>query len=121
MNVINNVWFENFILCIIILSSIRLVVDTFISGYTFVVLFDISDTVFNIIFLIEAIIKIIAMGLVFDEGIYLRDNWNKIDALIVICYFIEFHSISQKYFLKNKKASSVDFLKVLRLLIKPNL
>ena len=116
MNVINNIWFENFILCIIILSSIRLVVDTFISGYTFVVLFDISDSVFNIIFLIEALIKIIAMGLVFDEGTYLRDNWNKIDALIVICSFIEFHSITQKYYLKNNIASSVDFLKVLRLL-----
>ena len=116
MNLINNVWFDHFILCIITLSSIRLIIDTFISGYTFVVLFDISDSVFNIIFLIEATIKIIAMGLVLEEGTYLRDNWNKIDALIVICSFIEFHNISQKYFFKNNKSSSVDFLKVLRLL-----
>ena len=116
MNLINNAWFDHFILCIIILSSLRLIADTFISGYKFVVLFDISDSIFNIIFLIEAIIKIIAMGLVFDEGTYLRDNWNKIDALIVICSFIEFHNISQKYFLKNNIETSVDFLKVLRLL-----
>ena len=116
MKLITNKWFDNFILSIIILSTIRLIVDTFISGYTFVLLFDISDSIFNIIFLIEAIIKIIAMGFVFDEGTYLRDNWNKIDVLIVICSFIEFHSFIQKYILKNNITSSVDFLKVLRLL-----
>ena len=116
MKLISNKWFDNFILSIIILSTIRLIVDTFISGYTFVLLFDISDSIFNIIFLIEAIVKIIAMGFTFDEETYLRDNWNKIDVIIVLCSFIEFHTISQKYLFKNNITTSVDFLKVLRLL-----
>ena len=48
-------------------------------------------TVFNIIFIIEALIKIIALGFSFDEGSYLKDNWNKMDAIIVLCSFVEFH------------------------------
>ena len=116
MKLINKKWFDFFILIIIILSSIRLIADTFISGYTFVLLFDICDAIFNIIFLIEAALKICALGFSLDEGSYLRDNWNKIDALIVLCSFIEFHNLFQKYFMQNNITSSIEFLKVLRLL-----
>jgi hypothetical protein len=116
MKIINKKWFDIFILLIIILSTIRLVVDTFINGYTFVLLFDISDLIFNIIFLVEALFKIVAMGLTFYEGSYLEDNWNKIDAIIVLCSFIEFHNLFQKYCRSNNSTSSVSFLKVLRLL-----
>ena len=116
MKIINKKWFDIFILIVIILSTIRIVVDTFISGYTFVLLFDMCDLIFNIIFLVEAFFKIIALGLTFYEGSYLNDNWNKIDAIIVICSFIEFHNLFQKYFKSNNSTSSVEFLKVLRLL-----
>ena len=116
MKIINKKWFDIFILLIIILSTIRLVIDTFVSGYSFVLLFDICDLIFNLIFLIEASFKIIALGFAFDEGSYLRDNWNKIDGLIVICSFIEFHNLFQKYIMATNTSSSVDFLKVLRLL-----
>ena len=116
MKIINKKWFDIFILLIIILSSIRLVVDTFINGYTFVLLFDICDLIFNLIFLIEACLKIVALGFAFDEGSYLRDNWNKIDAIIVVCSFVEFHNLFQKYIMSRSSSSSVEFLKVLRLL-----
>ena len=116
MKMINKKYFDLFILLIIFLSTIRLIIDTFINGYSFVLLFDICDAIFNVIFLIEAILKICALGFAFDEGSYLTDNWNKIDAIIVCCSFVEFHNISQKYFLQNKDASSVEFLKSLRLL-----
>ena len=116
MKLINKKWFDSFILLIISLSTLRLVIDTFINGYSSVLVFDICDAVFNIIFLIEALLKIFALGFVNDEGTYLQDNWNKIDALIVCCSFIEFHNITQKYFSYNNSASSVEFLKVLRLL-----
>jgi hypothetical protein len=36
------------------------------------------------IFLVEALIKIVAMGLVYDFNTYLRDGWNVIDLVIVI-------------------------------------
>ena len=85
MKLITNKWFDRFILIIILLSTFRLIIDTFLKGFTWVLLFDIVDAVFNIIFLLEAIFKIIAMGIALDEGSYLRDNWNKIDIIIVIC------------------------------------
>ena len=35
------------------------------------------------VFLIEAIVKISALGFAMDEGSYLRDNWNRIDKMNV--------------------------------------
>ena len=116
MKLINNKWFDYFILLTIILSTIRLIVDTFINGFNFVLLFDICDAIFNIIFLIEAALKICALGFSIDEGSYLQDNWNKIDALIVLCSFCEFQNLFQKYIMNTNNTSSIEFLKVLRLL-----
>ena len=116
MKLINHPLFDKFILFIIILSTARLILDTFLSGYLIAVVFDISDTFFNIIFLFEAVIKIIALGFAFDEGSYLRDNWNKMDAIIVLCSFFEFHNSAQKYFYNDHNYSSVEFLKIMRLL-----
>ena len=116
MKLINHALFDKFILFIIILSTVRLIMDTFLGGYSMVFLFDICDCCFNIIFLLEAVIKIIALGFAFEEGSYLRDNWNKIDAIIVICSFIEFHNVSQKYLYSESNVTSIEFLKIMRLL-----
>ena len=116
MKLINHPLFDKFILFIIILSTARLIMDTFLGGYSIALLFDICDTVFNVIFLLEAVIKIIALGFVSDESSYLRDNWNKMDAIIVLCSFIDFHNTFQKYFNKNDNISSIEFLKMVRLL-----
>ena len=67
-------------------------------------------------FLFEMIIKIIAYGLILDEGSYLRDNWNKIDLLISIVSLIDIQSIINKYFTKESDDSTNGFLKILRLL-----
>ena len=116
MKLINHSLFDKFILFIIILSTLRLIMDTFLGGYSIAFFFDICDLIFNIIFLLEAVIKMIALGLAFDEGSYLRDNWNKMDAIIVICSFIEFHTFSQKYIFSQSYISSFEFLKIMRLL-----
>lgn len=42
------------------------------------------EYVFIIIFVIEAVLKIGAYGLLFHAGAYLRNGWNIIDALIVV-------------------------------------
>jgi hypothetical protein len=42
------------------------------------------NLVMTFIFLVEALIKIVAMGLAFDFKKYLRDGWNVIDLVIVI-------------------------------------
>ena len=116
MKLINHALFDRFILFIIILSTARLIVDTFVGGYSIALFFDVCDSVFNIIFLFEAVIKIIALGFAFDEGSYLRDNWNKMDAIIVICSFFEFHNAASKYFYTDNEYTSLEFLKIIRLL-----
>ncbi len=116
MKLIMNKWFDRIILIIILLSTVRLIADTFVKGYFFVFAFEIVDAVFNIIFLFEAIFKVSAMGFVLDEGSYLRDNWNRIDIVIVICSIFDFQNLFTKYVGGGASSSSLQFLKVLRLL-----
>jgi hypothetical protein len=78
---------ESIVLFLISASSFKLVYDTFYieapkddfralaSGYV--------DKGFNYVFIVEMMTKLIAMGLVMDEGSYLRDEWNKMDFFIV--------------------------------------
>ena len=116
MKLIINKWFDRFILVVILLSTARLVADTFLKGFFFVFAFEIVDAVFNIIFLLEAVFKVTAMGFALDEGSYLRDNWNKIDIIIVFCSIFDFQNLFTKYIGNGGSSSSLQFLKVLRLL-----
>lgn len=43
-----------------------------------------SEIVFLVIFTIEAVLKIIALGFLFQPGSYLRDGWNVLDFIVVI-------------------------------------
>jgi len=90
--IIWNKKFDNFILIMILCLTTRLILNTFIDGYVSVLIFDMYDVFFNIVFLIEYILKIIALGFIMDEGSYLRDNLNKIDLIIVIFLFSRFIS-----------------------------
>ena len=116
MKIIINKWFDRFILVIILLSTARLIADTFVKGYFFVFAFEIVDAIFNIIFLLEAVFKICALGFILDEGSYLRDNWNRIDIIIVLCSIFDFQNLFTKYIGNGGGSSSFQFLKVLRLL-----
>ena len=78
--------FETLILVIIIISSIKLALDTYD------LLGDSSqpiDMVLNYIFLIESVFKIISYGFFFDEGSYLRNGWNILDFFIVAISIID--------------------------------
>ena len=78
--IVQNSRFENFILVLIILSSIKLIYDTYlfdvpdddpqvvISGY--------FDLVFTILFTGECVLKCIAFGFVQDNNSYLRETWS---------------------------------------------
>jgi hypothetical protein len=46
--------------------------------------------VFNVIFLIEMLLKMTAMGVVWHKNSYLRDSWNRLDCFIVIISVMEF-------------------------------
>lgn len=43
LKLMNNKWFDRFILIMILLSTLRLILDTFFSGYIFVLIFDYVD------------------------------------------------------------------------------
>ena len=61
---------------------------------------------FAFFFGIESVLKIVAYGFVMNRNSYLRDHWNKLDFIIVICSFIDVF------------VDSIDlsFVKILRLL-----
>ncbi|GMF38769.1 unnamed protein product [Phytophthora fragariaefolia] len=42
------------------------------------------DKVFAVVFLFEMVIKVVSLGLVMNEGAYLRSPWNVIDAFVAI-------------------------------------
>lgn len=65
---------------LILLSSGKLGFDTYLSYFEedslVIVISGQCDKVFNYAFIIEMVTKLIAIGLIMDEGSYLRESWN---------------------------------------------
>ena len=91
-----NKWFDRFITLCIILNSILLASKEYKMNYNadyvseWNQILDKIDVVFSVIFLIECIIKIMAMGFVTHKNAYIRDAWNIMDFLIVIISVVSF-------------------------------
>ena len=76
--------FVNFILIIIGLSSIALALDDPISvNPELVSILWRLDVIFTSFFIMETIIKLIALGLIFHPGSFLRSIWNIFDIIVV--------------------------------------
>jgi len=45
---------------------------------------DVSETFFTVAFTLEMVLKIIARGFVLHKHAYLRDGWNRLDAIVVV-------------------------------------
>ena len=85
------------IITTIVLGSIKLAASTFIDPqlrlekgnihYTLYKGSEYLDICFNIIYLLEFLIKSITMGLVLNKNSYLTVSWNKLDFIIVIASF----------------------------------
>ena len=71
---------------------------------------NILDYIFTAIFTFETLIKMIAMGVVFDKGTYLRYPENLLDFFIVIT------SLVDNVLLNMHSNKSLNYLKILRLL-----
>ena len=91
-----NPWFDRFIILLIFLNSIFLG----ILDYTWTedsnrpkplgnMLTDNSEIPFTVLFTLECVIKLIAMGFILDDGAYLRDGWNWLDFTVVITALIQ--------------------------------
>jgi hypothetical protein len=88
--VANSPIFANIVLVVIILSSLKLAVDSYVkSGHPAYTVFSYLDIFFNCFFLFECVLKIIARGFFVGEGSYLRDNWCKLDFVIVCVSFLD--------------------------------
>ena len=48
------------------------------------------DIFFTCVFTVETLIKSINMGLVLDQGSYLRESWNQLDMFIVVFSWVEY-------------------------------
>ena len=92
--------FEGVIMTLIIISSITLVIDNpqrdpeaadiVFVGYL--------DNCFTVLFTLEATIKIVAMGFLFNNAVlrergmtpYIRNPWNMLDFIVVVASLIDF-------------------------------
>lgn len=85
-------WFDICILIIILLNSLCLAFydysdrdDSKFSNK----LLSIFGRIFTVIFLIEAMVKILAMGFVIHKNAYLRDPWNVLDFIVAIIGIVD--------------------------------
>lgn len=101
---------DNSVMFLIFLSSFKLAFDSYTwqlpSNDPIVIYSDIADNFFNYLFILEMTSKLIAIGIVMDEGSYLRDSWNQLDFFIVMSSVVDM-SLS-KY--------KIGFVKILRAL-----
>lgn len=82
--------FENFILFLIVASSLKLAIDTYLSeDEANSSLNNNIDIAFNALFIGECFLKIISFGFFIDNGSYLRDSWNILDFFIVSSSLID--------------------------------
>ncbi|XP_014835290.1 PREDICTED: voltage-dependent T-type calcium channel subunit alpha-1I-like [Poecilia mexicana] len=49
----------------------------------------VSNYIFTIIFVGEMMIKVVAMGLYFGEGVYLQSSWNVLDGVLVFVSLVD--------------------------------
>ena len=109
---------------VIVLSSIKLIYDTYIEDlpetdpmvsnlkYNSILQVDFSgkfDYVFTIFFAIEMLLKWIAFGVVQDRNSYLRETWNQLDCFIVWTSLIDAS-------LTNVNLPVIKILRILRIL-----
>ncbi|XP_071746366.1 voltage-dependent calcium channel type A subunit alpha-1 isoform X5 [Lepeophtheirus salmonis] len=109
-------FFDTFIMIIIIMSSIALAAEDPVqenSRRNHILTY--FDYVFTGIFAVEMILKVIDLGLIAHPGSYLRDVWNLMDALVVICASISF-IFDMTGSSKGQNLSTIKSLRVLRVL-----
>uniref|UniRef100_A0A914RT16 Ion transport domain-containing protein n=1 Tax=Parascaris equorum TaxID=6256 RepID=A0A914RT16_PAREQ len=52
------------------------------------------EYLFIIVFTIECVLKVIALGFLFHPGAYLRNAWNILDFIIVVIGFVSLHFVT---------------------------
>jgi hypothetical protein len=78
--------FETMIITLIVVGSLKLVVETYIDSgknASLEKVLESIDIAFNILFTCEAVLKIMRNGFFVAKTSYLRDSWSQLDFFIV--------------------------------------
>jgi len=115
-------WFDQFIMVIIIISSVMMAVE----GQSFgdaatnnavELSFLIADIVFTALFTVEVVIKVVALGFCCHEGAYLRDNWNVMDFVVVFTSLLNLGFMALGTLITTEDEETTDaFFSALRIL-----
>ncbi|XP_042203567.1 voltage-dependent calcium channel type A subunit alpha-1-like isoform X5 [Homarus americanus] len=120
--VVNLRYFDFFIMIVIILSSFALASeDPVREDSEWNEFLNYFDYAFTGVFAIEMILKVIDLGVIFHPGSYLRDFWNIMDSVVVICAAVSFcfdmiPSLQLKGSTTGQNLSTIKSLRVLRVL-----
>ncbi|XP_031635540.1 voltage-dependent calcium channel type A subunit alpha-1-like isoform X2 [Contarinia nasturtii] len=105
---VNYRFFDWFIMIFIGFSSIALAAeDPVVEHSPRNIFLEKLDYIFTAVFAVEMFLKIIDLGVIFHPGSYLREFWNIMDAVVVVCALLSF---GFKFF------ATMKILRVLRVL-----
>ncbi|XP_043500318.1 voltage-dependent calcium channel type A subunit alpha-1 isoform X25 [Polistes fuscatus] len=114
--VVNLRYFDFFIMVVISLSSIALAAeDPVWERSPRNEILNYFDYAFTGVFTIEMILKIIDLGVILHPGSYLREFWNIMDAVVVICAAVSF-AFDMTGSSAGQNLSTIKSLRVLRVL-----
>ncbi|KAL5275640.1 cac family protein [Megaselia abdita] len=114
--VVNLPYFDFFIMVVIALSSIALAAeDPVVEASTRNKILNYFDYAFTGVFTIELLLKIVDLGIILHPGSYLREFWNIMDAVVVICAAVSF-GFDMSGSSAGQNLSTIKSLRVLRVL-----
>lgn len=114
-----NPWFDRIVLVVIVVNCLFLALDKEVDIVTDNI--EQIDIVFLILYTIEMILKIIAMGFITRNHSYLRDSWNILDFIVVMLGWISFildppshHKDADKESVDTENFSAVRVVRLMR-------
>ncbi|XP_032666769.1 voltage-dependent calcium channel type A subunit alpha-1 isoform X2 [Odontomachus brunneus] len=114
--VVNLRYFDFFIMIVISLSSIALAAEDPVWDLApRNKILNYFDYAFTGVFTIEMVLKIIDLGIILHPGSYLREFWNIMDAVVVICAMVSF-AFDMSGSSAGQNLSTIKSLRVLRVL-----
>lgn len=113
---VNLRYFDFFIMVVISLSSMALAAeDPVDEKSTRNEILNYFDYAFTGVFAIEMFLKIVDLGIILHPGSYLREFWNIMDAVVVICALVSF-GFDMTGSSAGQNLSTIKSLRVLRVL-----
>lgn len=106
--------FDNLVLVLIATQSVLMAIESpqIEDGSWWRWFLDISNNIFVLVFTLEMLIRIIALGLIYGPTPYLSNSWNRLDFVVVI---VAWGDLALEY-LVDTQSSIVGVLRVMRLL-----